>query len=191
VRIKKREGVLSAEMKFFLVRHATPDWNRTDIPYDIPPGPLLSSKGEKEAEELAVFLKSQLVARLYYSPFERTTRTAKIVSAINGIPCVEEARLAEWRGQQEGEPQVRMRMKAAFEGAILEAAETGPIGLVSHGGPIGALLQELGIDPGELAEYKTRFDTTNPLPPAGAWQVEWNEKNHFWNLDLKFVPSVS
>ena len=42
--------------------------------------------------------------------------------------------------------------------------------------PIGALLQEPGIDPGELAVYKTRFDTTNPLPPAGAWQIEWNEK---------------
>lgn len=180
-----------AEMKIFLVRHATPDWHRTDIPYDIPPGPLLSSKGEKEAEELAVFLKSQGVAKLYYSPFERTTKTAKIVSAINGIPCVEEVRLAEWRGQQEGEPQVRRRMRATFDGALREAAGTGPIGLVSHGGPIGALLQELGIDPDELAVYKTRFDTTNPLPPAGAWEVERNEKNSSWNLHLKFVPSMS
>jgi hypothetical protein len=62
---------------------------------------------------------------------------------------------------------------------------------VSHGGPIGVLLQELGIDAEELAVYRTKFDTTNPLPPAGAWEVEQNGKKDSWNLHLKFIPSVS
>jgi broad specificity phosphatase PhoE len=178
-------------MKIFLLRHASPDWNRTEIPYDIPPGPPLSPKGEKETETLAVFLKTQGVVKLYYSPFERSAKTAKLVSAINEISCTEELRLAEWRGQHEPESQVRARMKAAFDEVFMEAADIGPIGLVSHGGPIDLLLQELGIDGAELAVYKTRFDTTNPLPPAGAWEADWNEKNNSWDLSLKFIPSVS
>ncbi len=175
-------------MKIFLVRHATPDWNRKDIPYDILPGPLLAPKGEKEAEVLAAFLKSEGVVKLYHSPFERAAKTAQIVSTLNDIPAVEESRLAEWRARDEAEVQVRRRMKAIFDDALQEAT-TGSIGLVSHGGPIGALLLELGIDPNELATYR-RFDTTNPLPPAGAWEVEQNGKNNSWNLGLKFIPSL-
>jgi 2,3-bisphosphoglycerate-dependent phosphoglycerate mutase len=178
-------------MKIFLVRHATPDWTRKDIPYDIPPGPELTPKGEREAEELAAFLKSQSVVKLYHSPLERAAATARIAAALNGIPCVQEPGLAEWRVREEGEPQVRERMKAAFDASFKEAAEAGSIGLVSHGGPIGALLQELGIDPLELAVYRTRFDTTNPVPPAGAWEVERNGKENSWGLKLVFIPSVS
>ena len=73
----------------------------------------------------------------------------------------------------------------------MEAAEIGPNGLVSYGGPIDVLLQELGIDRDELAVYRIRFDTTNPLPPAGAWEVQQNDKNNSWDLNLKFIPSVS
>jgi broad specificity phosphatase PhoE len=179
-------------MKIFLIRHATPDWSRRDIPYDIFPGPLLTPKGEKEAEALAAFLKAEGVVKLYHSPFERAAKTAQIISAVNGIPCVEESRLTEWRMQDETEAQLKRRMKAAFDWILTEVGETGPIGLVSHGGPIDALLQELGIDPDELAAYRTRFGaTTNPLPPAGAWEVEPNGKDKSWNLSLKFVPSVS
>lgn len=177
-------------MKIFLVRHATPDWSRRDIPYDVPPGPVLTAKGEAEAEALAAFLKSQSVGKLYYSPFERAAKTARIVSGINGIPCVEESRLKEWRGRDESEIQVRARMKATFDEAFVETGEMGSIGLVSHGGPIGVLLQELGIDPEELAAYRKKFDTTNPLPPAGAWEVTRNGKAGSWNLHLKFIPSV-
>ncbi len=177
-------------MKIFLVRHATPDWHRKDIPYDIFPGPMLAPQGEKEAEALATFLKSEGVAKLYHSPFERAARTAQIVSRLNGIPCVEESSLKEWRGQDEAEVQVRRRMKAMFEASHQEALGTGPIGLVSHGGPIGALLLELGIDPKELAAHR-RFDTTNPLPPAGAWEVERNGTSNSWKFGLKFIPSLS
>ena len=35
----------------YLVRHATPDWSLKDIPYHLPPGPPLTSVGDKEAAE--------------------------------------------------------------------------------------------------------------------------------------------
>ena len=179
-------------MKIFLIRHATPDWDRKDIPYDIFPGPLLTPGGENEAEALATFLKSEGVGKLYHSPFARAARTAQIISAVNRIPCVEEPGLAEWRMQAETEIQVRGRMKAIFDQSLAEVAGMGSIGLVSHGGPIGVLLQELGIDPNELAVYRTRFDTTNPLPPGAAWQVERNDgKSSSWNFRLRFLPSLT
>ena len=132
----------------------------------------LDPQVRQEAEALAAYLKSEGVGKLYHSPFARAAKTAQIISAINRIPCVEESRLVEWRMHEEAEIQVRRRMKAIFDQSLAEVAGMGAIGLVSHGGPIAALLQELGIDPNELAVYRTRFDTTNPLPPAAAWQVE-------------------
>lgn len=178
-------------MKIFLIRHATPNWEHTDIPYDILPGPALSPKGEKEAEALAAFLKSEDVVKLYCSPFERGARTAGIVSRINEIPCVEDKDLAEWREVDEPEEHVRQRMISIFERVVKEAEETGPIGLVSHGGPIALLLQELGIDRNELTAYRKRFDTTNPLPPAGVWKIEKISGEEHWNFQLAFIPKVS
>ena len=176
-------------MKIFIIRHARPDWDRRDIPYDIHPGPMLTAKGEAEAEELAEYLKKEGVAKLYYSPFERAAATAKIVAARNEIEAVEESRLAEWRMIDEPERLARDRMLSTFQRAAEESKEIGPIGLVSHGGPIALLLQELGIDGKELAKYRSQFDTTNPLPPAGAWKVEQNPDNEHWKFELSFRPN--
>ncbi|MGE5462800.1 MAG: histidine phosphatase family protein [Syntrophothermus sp.] len=178
-------------MKIFLIRHASPDWDRRDIPYDIHPGPMLTEKGEKEAQALAEFLKEQGVVKLYYSPFERTTKTAQIVSARNGIPAMEEPGLAEWRAIDEPEFSMRHRMISTFERAVKESRETGPIGLVSHGGPIASLLLELGINRDELAKYRNQFDTTNPLPPAGAWEIEKSDGEERWNFHLAFKPRIN
>lgn len=177
-------------MKILLVRHASPDWSRTDVPYDIEPGPPLSPRGEREAEELAMYLKSQGVAKLYYSPFERSARTAMIISTIIGIPCVAEKRLTEWRAAEETEEGVAERMSAVFDDVSKESASVGPIGLVSHGGPITFLLLDIGIDRERLAAFRRKFDRSNPLPPAGAWEVKWNEEGDSWDLDLRFIPSV-
>lgn len=176
-------------MKIFLIRHASPDWERRDIPYDLLPGPMLTPKGEREAEALAVFLRSQGVTRLYHSPFERAARTAGIVSSAIGIPAMEQRELAEWRWTEEPESRVRQRMAAVFERAAGESAAIGPVGLVSHGGPIAILLQELGIDRNELARYRSLFDRTNPLPPAGAWKVEQMPGKKGWRLEMVFKPS--
>lgn len=178
-------------MKIFLLRHATPDWGHKAIPYDIQPGPGLSPKGEKEAEALAAFLKSQGIVRLYYSPFERAAQTAGVVAAAHGIPCIEEEGLAEWPMDAEPELHVRQRMSSVFERIAKESAGVGPIGLVSHGGPIALLLLELGMDSDELAPYRKMFDTTNPLPPAGAWMVEQYPGETWLNFHLAFTPNVS
>ena len=177
-------------MKIFLIRHARPDWDRKDIPYDIVPGPALLLQGEKESRALGEFLKSENVARLYYSPFERAARTAKIVALANGIPCFEEKRLAEWRLADEAEALVRKRARSIFEDAARESEQLGPIGLVSHGGPIALLLLELGIDKDVLAPYRKMFDTTNPLPPAGAWKVEKIRDDELWLFQLAFTPGA-
>ena len=136
-------------------------------------------------------MKLEGLKKLYYSPFERAAHTAKIVAAVNGIPYVEEKRLAEWRGADEAETQVRRRMSSIFEQAAQESMELGPIGLVSHGGPIALLLLELGIPKAELEPYRKMFDTTNPLPPAGAWKVEQVADQTEWKFELIFTPTVS
>jgi broad specificity phosphatase PhoE len=178
-------------MKVFLIRHASPDWERRDIPYDIHPGPMLTPRGEREAEALADFLKRQGLVRLYHSPFERAAKTARIVAARNGIPAIEEPGLAEWRSVDEPESRVRLRMVSVFQQAAGESTHGGPSGLVSHGGPIALLLMELGIPKEELAKYRTMFDTTNPLPPAGAWQVEKNDGEEGWRFEMVFRPESS
>ena len=176
--------------KIFLVRHATPDWNLKDIPYFIHPGPPLSSKGEQEAEALAGFLEAQNVVKLYHSPFERSSRTAQIVSLRNDILGIEDIRLTEWRSEDEKAEKVSERMSRAFEEVSRESAVIGPIGLVSHGGPIALLLQALGMEKDTLSQYRKKFDGSNPLPPAGVWAVEWMDDRKIWKLDLIFIPSV-
>jgi broad specificity phosphatase PhoE len=176
--------------KIFLARHASPDWQRKDIPYDIHPGPPLTSKGEQEAESLADFLKAQGVLKLYYSPFERTARTAQVIAARNQIPAVAEKRLAEWRAVDEKSEAVRERVWLVFEDIRRESAGLGPIALVSHGAPITFLLLALGLEEATLRELKKGFDGYNPLPPAGAWAAEWSPETETWRLKLAFVPGM-
>lgn len=178
-------------MKIFLIRHARPDWDRKDIPYDVIPGPALLPTGEKEAQALGEFLRLESVTKLYYSPFERSARTAQIAAAVMYIPCIEEKGLTEWRGVDEPEARVRERMLSVFERAASESEDLGPIGLVSHGGPIALLLLVLGMDQNELAPYRKKFDTTNPLPPAGAWKIERRAGEDRWSFQLAFTPDLS
>ena len=175
--------------KIYLLRHASPDWSMTNIPYDIYPGPPLSPKGEKEAEALAEFLKAEGVVKLYYSPFARSARTAQIILARSGIPCAEGIRLAEW-GKAEKTDQVAERMSLVFDELARESAVIGPVALVSHGGPIACLLLSLGIEKDILSVFRKKFDGGNPLPPAGAWTAEWNEEAKAWDLNLLFTPAT-
>jgi broad specificity phosphatase PhoE len=176
--------------KIYLVRHASPDWSMTNIPYDIQPGPPLSPKGEKEAEALAEFLKAQGIVKLYYSPFARSARTAQIISARSGIPCVEEIRLVEWCTADEKRDKVAERMSLVFDDIARESAVIGPVALVSHGGPIACLLLSLGIEEDTLSVFRKKFDGSNPLPPAGVWTAEWNEEDKAWDLELLFTPAT-
>lgn len=174
--------------QIYLVRHATPNYEQKDIPYDIHPGPPLSAQGEKEAEALAEFLKTRGVVRVYYSPFERSARTAQIIAAANRIPAVEEKRLAEWRVVDEMKESVMERMRLVFEEITRESENLGPCALVSHGGPITFLLLALGLEETDLSLWKKKFDGYNPLPPAGVWCAERNGNARNWNLDLAYIP---
>ena len=153
----------------FLVRHATPDWNRKDIPYDTPPGPPLAPQGEQEAAQLAVWLAGQGIQRLYTSPMLRARQTAGIIGDHLRLPAVEVAGVTEAR---EGETRaaVEERMWRFYEHVGANGA-AGATAVVSHGGPIDVLLQRLGVTEAILAPLRQRFDHRNPVPCAGAWAV--------------------
>jgi broad specificity phosphatase PhoE len=173
----------------YLIRHATPDWSRFDLRYDIPPGPPLTAQGEEEAVRLGDFLRATGVRKMYASPLERSQRTAQIVGDALQIPIVEEAAIAEWR-QGEAEHEVLNRFNEFWQQASAESAQTGPLALISHGGPIRLMLVRLGLDSAELAFYRRQFDRDNPLPPAGVWQATHAQADNGWQVELVFTPRL-
>ncbi len=181
----------SRAARIYLIRHATPDWSRIDIPYDVPPGPSLIDKGEKEAAQLGEFLHQAGVKKLVHSPLERAKATARISAQIAGILHLEEDdSLAEWR-HGESEQQVSTRFQPVWNRLVSESKELGPLGLVSHGGPLGLLLTQLGLPAADLAAQRKIYDHGNPLPPAGVWLAERARPTDQWILTLVFSPQVS
>lgn len=170
----------------YLARHATPDWSRTDIAYDVPPGPPLTAQGEAEAERLGRFLTQAGVTELYASPLERTQRTAAIAGQLLGAPVQTEEAIAEWR-HGESQELVLDRIQAFWEELAAANGVNGPVALVSHGGPIRLLLETVSGDPARIKEYCGRYDHGNPLPPAGVWRTQRNGDGA-WNVDLVFTP---
>jgi len=173
--------------KIYLVRHATPDWSRTDIRYDVPPGPPLTAQGEAEAAKLGEFLRSVGVRRIYASPLERTERTAEIAGKVMGVTPIEEETIAEWR-RGENEADVSARLNGFWEKLCRESTSVGPIALVTHGGPIKAMLLTLGMPRATVDEYCRKFDRGNPLPPAGVWLATGCTTETPWQLDLVWTP---
>lgn len=174
-------------VKIYLARHASPDWQRTDIRYDIAPGPPLTARGEAEARELGAFLRSRSVRKLYASPLERAHRTASLAGEILGIcPTMEDA-IAEWR-RDETTAMVTERLLPFWERICLESNEEGPLCLVTHGGPLGLLLRRLGMSADELKGHAERFDNNNPAPPAGLWLAVSRDVTSPWELEMVFSP---
>ena len=168
----------------YLVRHATPDWARTDLIYHLPPGPPLTEQGQREAAQLGDFLRDMGVRAVRASPLERCWRTAEIAAGVAGAEWQVDQRLAEWR-PEEKPPDVLARVWPV----CLEASEAeAPMALVTHGGPIGAVLAELGLEARQLAHYQGQFDRRNPLPPAGAWRAVRPAPDEPWALELAFTP---
>jgi broad specificity phosphatase PhoE len=153
-----------------LARHATPDWSRRDIPYDIPPGPPLTAQGEAEAEKLGRHLLENGVRKVYASPLVRTLKTAEIAAHICGATLAVAEEIAEWR-RDENEALVLARMRGFWLRAVAESRTRGPITLVTHGGCVLALLNWLNVPSDEVNHYRNQFDHRNPVPPAGAWRT--------------------
>lgn len=171
----------------YLVRHATPDWSRTDLRYDIPPGPPLTPAGEAEAAQLGAFLQSEGVAHLYASPFDRTHRTAVLAAEAAGVPLSVVEEIAEWR-RGESESEVLDRVLPFVETVLETCRNTAPHAIITHGGPIRLLLQHLGLDQAEVDFYRRQFDRDNPLPPAGVWRVTCEPDSKIAKMELVFAP---
>lgn len=172
----------------YVARHATPDWSRTDIPYDRPPGPPLTPTGEREALALGAYLRTCGISHVYTSPLERARRTAELAAEVIGIqPQVEDA-IAEWR-KDETRELVAARVKDFWERIVVESVTSGPICLVTHGGPMGLILSHLGLSSEQLRPFTSRFDHRNPAPPAGLWRALQDTTGHQWELNLVFTPN--
>ena len=180
-------GVALHAPHVILARHATPDWNRRDIPYDIPPGPPLTAQGEAEARLLGGYLREQGVVKIYASPLERTRRTAQIATEICGARLIEAMEIAEWR-RDENEFAVLERVRDLWQRTVQESTEIGPIALVTHGGCVLAMLHHLGVSPSVVEGYRAQFDHRNPLPPAGAWETRQPYPGAEWEVGLRFSP---
>ncbi len=179
---------MSAPAVVYLARHATPDWSQKHIRYDIPPGPPLTEQGEEEARRLGVYLREVGVVRVYVSPLERTRRTAELVCEVLEITPIVEPGIAEWR-RDEPEAGVRDRFRSIWERAAAESQAIGPIALVTHGGPVRALLATLELAHDELDHFRNQFDSRNPMPPAGVWSTVRESEDSPWQLTLSFAPT--
>ena len=173
----------------YLVRHATPDWSRTDIPYHLPPGPPLTPQGEREAAQLGEFLRDMGARTLWHSPLERCARTAAIAAEVAGAEAILDTRLAEIL-PSEKPADVLARVWPVWVQAGEACLSGEPLVLVTHGGPISSLLTELGLSPKDMAHYQAKFDRRNPLPPAGAWRAIRPTPEGPWSLDLAFTPQA-
>lgn len=172
----------------YLIRHAAPDWARTDIPYHLPPGPPLTAQGEAEARALGHFLRGLALPRLYCSPLERTRRTAEIAGGAAGLHYQVLDELIEWQPGEETDA-VGRRMETALQQALSAGGNGRPAALITHGGPVGALLLRLGM-PEPVLENWRKFDRRNPLPTAGAWRAVRPGQDAPWQFELVFTPEV-
>ena len=167
----------------YLIRHASPDWNRKDLIYHLPPGPPLREQGKEEARALGAFLLQTGARQVFTSPLERCLNTAQIVAEILAASLQVVPGLTEWQ-PGELEQAVQQRILPVFE----QALQTGqPACLVTHGGPILALLGALGM-PDEPRRKLCTFDHNNILPPAGVWKVSRDEMEKPWEMHLVFKP---
>lgn len=172
----------------FLMRHATPDWTRTDIRYDVPPGPPLTEIGKAEARAAAQFLDEQRPTHIFASPLERTRDTAHIIAAELTLSVKIVDHLAEWR-EDEGEEDVAQRSLAYWE-SLWNGSADQPLRplLVTHGGPGRLLLQGLGLPTAKMEHFRAQFDHNNPMPPAGIWRIERSTPQADWEMQMVFAP---
>jgi phosphoserine phosphatase len=153
-----------------LVRHGETDWNRdrrvqghSDTP--------LNDTGRAQAHALAEELAGEELDAVYCSDLLRAHETARIVAERKGLDVtaisdLRERHFGTWEGLTDeeifarfpaaregpaawGDGETREEMAARVFGALERIAESHPDGrvlVVSHGGPLRAVLTRCGID---------------------------------------------
>lgn len=171
----------------YLIRHASPDWNRRDLLYHRPPGPPLTPQGEQEAADLGSYLKEKGIQLILSSPLERRRRTAEILANETGAPfSISEALIEVQPGESPGD--ILARVWPVFERAQ-EWMDQGPVALVFHGGPIAVLLLALGMPSATLKAHQVH-DHGNVCPPAGVWKADRDPPAEGWKLELVYLPEA-
>ena len=169
----------------YLIRHAAPDMDRTDIPYDVPPGPALTAAGEEQARLVGEYLLPQRVTRIYTSHFLRAQQTAAIAAEQIGLSAQIEPGIGEWH-ESERAREVVARVEPVLARIKEESEREGPVCLVSHGGPIGVMLRKLGMEREQVDVYRSTFGGSTPSPHAGVWCITTNGTR--WEYALVFAP---
>jgi broad specificity phosphatase PhoE len=157
-----------------LVRHGETDWNRdrriqghSDTP--------LNETGRAQARALAEKLAGEPIDAVYSSDLLRAHETARIVADgrnldVTAIRDLRERHFGTWEGLTDdeifarfpeaatgpwGDAETRDEMARRVAGALHRIAATHPgqhVLVVSHGGPLRAVLTHCGVDGGGLIE---------------------------------------
>ena len=156
------------ETTIVLVRHGETEWNRTrrvqghtDIP--------LNDEGRRQARALAEELHGEQVDAVYASDLGRARETAEILAEARGadviaLPALREKHFGTWEGLTDTEVHARFpeaangswgdgetteelteRVVAAVK-AIAAAHAGGLVLVVTHGGPLRAILRHVEED---------------------------------------------
>ena len=171
----------------YLARHASPALALTGIRYDVVPGPPLSEHGRGEAALLSEYLRTVGIRTIYASPFARTLQTAAIVAAATAIPVLSEPSIGEWHIDERARDVVA-RITPVLARVVDAPALSGPVCLLSHGGPIGVMLRKLGMPREVVDAHCARHGGVTPMPPAGVWRVVTATSSVPAQFDLVFVP---
>ncbi|NOK62708.1 MAG: histidine phosphatase family protein [Chloroflexi bacterium AL-W] len=166
--------------ELYLIRHAAPD-RSIKTPYNIHPGPPLTSDGRQEALQTAVWLQDRGIEHLFASPFERTRETADIIVDWLAMPFTYINTLREG-APGETMDQIRARMAGLF--AQLDNGLLRRVVLISHGAPIRALLQHTTQDRIDLSTHN--YDSGNNTPTSGVWHGIRDVTS--WSWELAFHP---
>jgi broad specificity phosphatase PhoE len=161
----------------FVARHGQTNWN-LEHRWQGWANPPLNATGRAQAAELGEAMTGRGIAAVVSSDLRRAAETAEIAGARLGLPVELDSRLrevdvGEWSGLTSAEVEVRYpagyrRRREGHTGwvegetlgamaervvaALLEFADREPEGrvlVVSHGGPLRAVLTACGIDPRE------------------------------------------
>jgi broad specificity phosphatase PhoE len=158
--------------EILLTRHGETDWNlarrvqgHTDVP--------LNAAGIEQAAELARSLADVPLAAVYSSDLARARDTAEAVARLHGLdvtvdPDLREKHFGTWEGLTDRE--IAERFPDAVSGSwgdgetseqvaervlrvlarISKDHAPGPVLVVSHGGPLRAILQHLSVEHGRI-----------------------------------------